>query len=151
VTDRALSVALGFLSLAGIAVAGYVLAARYDAAQLLCSTGGCETVQSSSYAELLGIPVAALGLTAYVLIAATAWLDGPWARTAGAALALGAVLFSAYLLVVQLVVIEAVCDWCIANDAVVSLVAIVALLRLRLGSAQAGLSFPGASSPSTSA
>ena len=130
-SDRALRIALGVLCSLGVTVAGYVLVARYGDRQLLCSTGGCETVQSSSYAELLGIPVAALGLATYLLIAGTAWLDGPSARIAGAAAGLGAVLFSAYLLVVQLVVIDAVCDWCIANDVVASLVAMTAVLRLR--------------------
>jgi uncharacterized membrane protein len=44
--------------------------------------------------------------------------------------ALGAAVFSGYLLVVQLAVIGAVCDWCIANDAISSLVAVLALARL---------------------
>lgn len=130
-TDRTLRLAVAALALAGAAVAAYVLSARWGDAQLLCSTGGCETVQSSPYAEVVGIPVAALGLAAYLLIGATAFAGGLLARAAGAALALGAVIFSAYLLVVQLAVIGAVCDWCVANDAIATLVAVAALLRLR--------------------
>jgi uncharacterized membrane protein len=131
VSERALGGALGALALLGAAVSGYLVWARYSGGELLCSTGGCETVQSSPYAEVLGLPVALLGLGGYLLIAATAPLRSPTARVAGAALALTAVAFSAYLLVVQLAVIDAVCDWCLTSDVIVTLVAAVALLRLR--------------------
>jgi uncharacterized membrane protein len=43
---------------------------------------------------------------------------------------LAAVGFGGYLLVVQLTVIDAVCDWCLASDAISSLIAVVALARL---------------------
>lgn len=130
-TDRSLRAALVALCLAGASVAAYLLSVRWGAAALLCSTGGCETVQSSSYAELLGLPVAALGLVGFVAIGATALAGGQLARALGAALALGALAFSGYLLVIQLAVIDAVCDWCLASDAITTVVAVVALLRLR--------------------
>jgi uncharacterized membrane protein len=128
-SERSLRGALLALSLAGAAIAGYILSTRYTGARLYCSTGGCETVQSSSYATLLGIPVAALGLAGYLAIGATALFRGPHAIAAGAAMAFAAVAFGAYLLVVQLVVIDAVCEWCLASDTVSTLVAIVAVLR----------------------
>jgi uncharacterized membrane protein len=119
------------LALVGAAVSGYLVWARYADAELLCRTGGCETVQSSPYAEVAGIPVAALGLVAYVLIGATALNPSVTARVLGAALALAAFSFSAYLLVIQLAVIGEVCDWCLASDAIASLLAAAATLRLR--------------------
>ena len=129
-SDRVLRAALVGLAAAGAAVAGYVLTSRWTDSGLICSTGGCETVQSSSYAELVGLPVAAFGVAGYVLIGAMAVVGSSTARVAAAALALGAAAFSGYLLVVQLTVIDAVCDWCIANDIVSSLVAVVALAWL---------------------
>ena len=87
-------------------------------------------MQSSDYAELLGVPVAAFGVVGYLLIAALAAFGSPRARGATAAVALGAAVFSGYLLVVQLAVIDAVCDWCVANDVISSLVAVLALARL---------------------
>lgn len=128
--DRVLQATLVALSLAGACVAAYVLMARWTDAGLLCSTGGCETVQRSDYAELLGLPVAALGLAGYLFMVAAAAVRGRRARSTVAALALGAAVFSGYLLVVQLVVIHAVCDWCLASDAISSLIAVVALARL---------------------
>jgi uncharacterized membrane protein len=132
-SDRTVSAALVATSLAGVAVTAYLLSVRLGSAELLCSTGGCETVQRSSYAELVGIPVAALGLGAYLVVGATGLLAGPLARAVGAGVALASAAIGAYLLVVQRTVLDAVCDWCLASDALLSLVAVLALLRLRGG------------------
>ncbi len=125
--DRTLRAALIAFALVGAAVAGYVLVSHWTDSGLICSTGGCETVQSSEYAKLLGVPVAAFGVAGYLLIAAAAALGTAVARVSAAALALGAAAFSGYLLVVQLAVIDAVCDWCVLNDVISSLVAVAAL------------------------
>jgi uncharacterized membrane protein len=90
-------------------------------------------VQSSGYAEVLGVPVAGLGLAAFVGLFAAALARGEWGRLGQATLALSAVLFSGYLLVIQLTAIGAVCQWCLAADAVTTAIAAVALLRWRLG------------------
>lgn len=130
-TDRRLRVAVAVLSLAGMAIAGYLTYARYSDATITCSSGGCETVQESDYAVAAGIPVAVLGLVGYALVFLTALSSHELARTAGAVLALGAVAFSGYLLYAQLGPIDAVCDWCLANDVVAVLLLPAALLRLR--------------------
>ena len=74
-TDRLLRVALIVVSLAGIAVAGYLTYIHYEPAALICTTGGgCETVQHSKYAVLVGIPVAIFGLGAWIVaLALTLW------------------------------------------------------------------------------
>jgi uncharacterized membrane protein len=131
VNDRVARGALAVLALAGAAVSGYLVWYRYSGGELLCTTGGCEAVQSSSYAVVAGVPVALLGLVAYTSIGVTALVPAAEARLAGAALALTGVAFSGYLLFVQLAVIEAVCIWCVANDVILTLAAAVALLRLR--------------------
>jgi uncharacterized membrane protein len=122
---------IGALAGAGAAVAGYLTYARYSGTPITCSSGGCETVQNSDYAMLFGVPVAVLGLLVYALIFATTLSATDTARSAGAALALTAFLFSAYLLVLQLSVIGAVCDWCVVNDAIATILAPLAALRLR--------------------
>lgn len=75
------------------------------------------------------LPVAALWLACYLAIAWTALIDRPAARAGAAALALAAGVFSAYLLYAQLVLIGAVCQWCVANDAVVGILCAVTLPR----------------------
>jgi uncharacterized membrane protein len=114
----------------GAAITSYALSARWTDGSLACPTGGCETVQRSAYAEALGVPVAALGLVAFVCIGAAALSRAPWAPLVQAALALSGVLFSAYLLYVQLAVIGALCYWCLAADVTMTAMAALALLRL---------------------
>jgi uncharacterized membrane protein len=131
VTDRSLRLCVGALATAGLLVAGYLAYARYVDATITCSTGGCETVQESSYATIAGIPVPVLGLLGYAAILTTSLFVTDAARAAGAALALGAFAFSIYLLYVQLALIDAVCDWCVVNDAIVTALVPFAVLRLR--------------------
>jgi uncharacterized membrane protein len=131
VSERTLRLASAALAAVGAAITAYLLHARWTGSALACSTGGCETVQHSSYAEALGVPVAALGFLAFVALGATALARGAWAPLAQATLALSALIFSAYLVYVQLAVIDAVCQWCLASDAVTTAIAALALLRLR--------------------
>ena len=130
-SDRTLRLCVGALAAAGLLVAGYLTYARYSDTTITCSSGGCETVQKSSYATVAGIPVAVLGLVGYSAILATAFLVGDVARAAAAALALGGFAFSMFLLYAQLVPIDAVCDWCVANDVIVTALVPFTVLRLR--------------------
>ena len=132
-TDRSLRLGAAIIALAGLVVAGYLTWVHFDDAALVCvAGGGCETVQKSEYAEIAGIPVAALGVVAYgIVLGLVAW-DTPGARLGAAMLALVGLMFSAYLLALQLFVIDAVCVWCLANDVVIApLLAILTALRLR--------------------
>ena len=89
-------------------------------------------MQESEYATIVGIPVALLGLASWLTALALAVWDSPLARTLLATLALAAVAFAAYLVILQLFVIDAVCVWCVVNDVVlVPALAGLALLRLR--------------------
>jgi uncharacterized membrane protein len=111
---RALAVGI---AVAGCAVAGYLTWVHYAELEPVCvgGGGGCERVQASAYAELGGIPVAVLGLASYaaILVALLA------ARGAGLLVAAGLALvcfgFSLYLTYLELFVIDAICQWCIAN------------------------------------
>jgi uncharacterized membrane protein len=129
--DRRLRVAVAALAGLGAGIAGYLMYTRVTHVAIACATGGCETVQNSGYAELLGVPVALLGLAAYVFVFGTAFFDSPLARAAGAATAVAGVLFGIYLLLVQLLVIDALCQWCVASDLVLSALAVACLLRVR--------------------
>ena len=132
-SDRALRAAASLAAIAGLVVASYLTWAHYAEASVLCvAGGGCERVQSSEYAEVAGVPVSVLGLAAYAAVLALIAWDAPWPRLAAAALALVGALFSVYLLVVQLFVIDAVCIWCLANDVVIApALAVLTGLRLR--------------------
>lgn len=132
-SDRVLRIAAALTALAGLAVAGYLTWAHYADTSVVCVVGGsCEEVQSSEYAEIVGIPVALLGLLSYATILALIAWDVPLARLGSAMLALVGLLFGIYLLVVQLFVIDALCTWCVVNDALIApALAVLTAVRLR--------------------
>jgi len=134
VTDRRVRVAIAVLALAGAGIAAYRVYGRARGIAPVCTCGGCEKVQSSSYAEVAGIPVATLGLVAYLTIFVSALVRGPAAAAAGLAVSLAGAAFAVYLLVVQIAVIEAICIWCVASDVVIGLLAVLAVARIRAGS-----------------
>jgi uncharacterized membrane protein len=126
---RLRAVILG-LAIVGAAIAAYLTYVHYADVAPICTTGGCEKVQRSSYAKIGGIPVALLGLVAYGAIAVTALRRGLVAATVGAVLALGGAAFSGYLLWAQLGPLGAICQWCLANDVVIAAVAVLSVARL---------------------
>jgi uncharacterized membrane protein len=132
-SDRALRAVAALVAVAGTGVAAYLTWAHYSHSQVVCvAGGGCETVQKSAYAEFAGIPVALLGLLSYCLILGLILWDSPTARLGAATLALIGLLFSLYLLTVQLFVIDAICIWCAVNDVLIApLLAVSTSLRLR--------------------
>jgi uncharacterized membrane protein len=134
-SDRTLRLGAALVALGGLAIAGYLTWAHYSNTAVVCITGGsCETVQESSYAEIAGIPVAAIGLAGYSTVLALLIWDSATARLAAASLALVGLLFSAYLLALQMFVIDAFCVWCVANDVVIApALALLTALRLRDG------------------
>jgi uncharacterized membrane protein len=116
-TDRALRRAEVAVAAAGVGVSAYLTWVHYHPGALVCTRGGgCETVQRSHYAVLLGAPVAVLGLVAWTAVLVLALWDSSGARLAVAAIALAALAFVVYLVVLQLSVIHAVCVWCMVND-----------------------------------
>lgn len=132
-SDRALRAAVALVALVGVAVAGYLTWVHYQPGSLICTGGGgCETVQESDYAVIAGIPVALLGLLAYVAVLVLTAIDTPTTRLATAVIAVGGLGFAVYLIVIQAFVIDAWCVWCLVNDVViVPALALVSILRLR--------------------
>jgi uncharacterized membrane protein len=114
----------------GAAVATYLTVIHYTHTAPICTTGGCEKVQHSRYAELGGLPVAVLGLSAYLALLLTAAVRGVPAALAGAVIALTGVAFSGYLLWAQIARIHAICQWCVGNDVIAAVVAVLAVWRL---------------------
>ena len=105
---------------------------------LKCGTGGCDTVQTSRWAMLLGVPVAFYGVAGYaaILTVALVGLQPAWLARRGptlllAALATGGVLFSAWLTYLELFVINAICRWCVTSALLMTAIWLVSLHALR--------------------
>jgi len=123
---------------AGLAVAGFLISAYLtwtylSGAAPVCVGGssGCEAVQTSRYSEILGFPVAALGLFAYAAMLVCAVLRGEKVAVFGAFVALVGVLFSAYLSYLEFFVLRAICQWCVASAVLVVAYLVLGALRLR--------------------
>jgi uncharacterized membrane protein len=129
--DRRLRGAILVLSSLGAAIAAYLTYAHFAHVPVACATSGCETVQTSRYAEVGGVPVAAFGLAGYLVLAATAASGAELVRALGLAAAVGGLVFAAYLLYVQAALIGAFCQWCLASDVVLLLLVGATSLRLR--------------------
>jgi uncharacterized membrane protein len=121
------------LALAGFLISAYLTWTYLNGAVPVCvgGSGGCETVQTSRYSEILGIPVAALGLFAYAAMLVCAILRGEKAAVSGVFVALVGVLFSAYLSYLELFVLRAICQWCVASAVLVVTYLALGTLRLR--------------------
>lgn len=117
-------------ALVGVGIAGYLTYVHYAHTSPICTTGGCEQVQKSKYAELAGVPVALLGLLAYLSLIALAFVRGAAAATAGVFVAIVGVAFSGYLLWAQLGPIGAICQWCLGNDLTIAVVAGLYVVRM---------------------
>ena len=131
VTDHRLRVAIGVLALIGIGVAGYLTYVHYEGLKVLClSSGGCETVQASSYAKLDGVPVALLGLLGYIGIIGSLLIRGEMGRITGFAIALIGFGFSMYLTYRELFTIKAICQWCVSSAVLMTLLAVLTAWRV---------------------
>lgn len=111
------------LALAGVGIAGYLTIVHYRESLLVCSgVSDCETVQTSKYAEVAGIPVALLGLLMFVAMLGLAVVRMLKPTLADAAtvtlvvMAAAGVAFYIYLTYLELFVINAICQWCVASS-----------------------------------
>ncbi|HET8570083.1 MAG TPA: vitamin K epoxide reductase family protein [Candidatus Limnocylindria bacterium] len=135
-SPRARSVLALALALAGVAIGVYLTWTHYAGIPPVCVGGvaGCEVVQSSRFATVGDVPVAAIGVLLYGSIAVLA-AAGLRARTLAPSLVLATfgavlagVLYSAYLTYLELFVLGAVCTWCVVSAVVlVALLAVVAV------------------------
>jgi uncharacterized membrane protein len=130
-SERNLRIAAAVLALAGIGVATYIAIAESGGGAPKCLAGGhgCETVAKSEYAHLAGINVAVLGIFGYVLLLVTALVPGDPGRFGGFLTALVGFGFSAYLTYLELFVIDAICQWCVASAILMALSLAVAAAR----------------------
>ena len=130
-SERSLRIAAGILAIAGIGVATYITIAEFGGGAPKCLAGGhgCETVAQSHYSHLAGINVAAIGIIGYVLLLVAAILPGDPGRFSGFLFALVGFGFSLYLTYLELFVIDAICQWCVASAVLMSLSLAVAAAR----------------------
>ena len=131
--------AIVLLALVGLLVATYLWLYKIGVlGQLQCGTGSCEFVQASGYAELLGVPVALYGVAGYAALLAVgiAGLQPKFIADRRltrllAALATVGFAFTLYLTSIELLVLHAICRWCVASAVIMTGIWVAAILELR--------------------
>jgi uncharacterized membrane protein len=130
-----LFVSILVLATIGLLLAGYLTYEHYAGLKGLLCVGGhgghssCQTVQSSTWSKLAGIPVAVLGLIGYFVILVSLAIRGELGRAIGFMTALIGFGFSAYLTYREAFSIHAYCEWCLGSAAVMTLLVILTGIR----------------------
>ncbi len=130
--------AMALLSLAGFFLALYLHLYKIGKiGTLACGTGGCETVQLSSFATFMGVGVALIGVIGYAVMFIVSLLalqpryaGLSWPIRTMAVLSGGAFLFAGYLTYLELFVIEAICRFCVISAILVTALFLLSLFDL---------------------
>ncbi|MCB9457109.1 MAG: vitamin K epoxide reductase family protein [Anaerolineaceae bacterium] len=128
------------LAAIGLFVSSYLSYVELTDTSAICVENGafnCDLVQKSIYSEILGIKIAYLGVVTYLALGALLVAEARVAllREYGPVLIFGITLFgflySVWLVYVQAFRLEAFCPWCLAQEAAMTLLFFVSILRLR--------------------
>lgn len=119
--SKGLLILLFVVAVLGFADAGYLTVEHYMNVIPPCAIGGCETVLTSSYSKILGIPDSLLGTLYYlsILILLMIYVDTKNEKFLRGALIFTTVgfLFSVYFFILQAFVIHAFCQYCLVSAA----------------------------------
>lgn len=134
-----LMIAVTVFAVLGLLDAIYLTYEHYNGLNGLLCIGGqhghssCQTVQSSVYSKLAGIPVAVLGLVGYVVLLASLAVRGDLGRAIGFMTALIGFGFSAYLTYREIFTIKAICEWCVGSAVCLTVLVVLTGLRFLRG------------------
>jgi len=138
-----LQLSMLLLIVAGLGVSGYLMwGYTTPGAALVCGgSGGCNTVKDSVYASFMGIPLPIIGLATYLALFLLVIVQNhqaiqerrwsPYFALAIFGISLTGVLYSAYLTYLELYVIYAICQWCVASAIIMVAVFMLSIFNLR--------------------
>ncbi len=133
---RTLRTTLIVLAAIGLCLAGYLTYLHYSGTTPPCSIKGnpCSQVQKSRYSELVGVPVALIGLIGYIAILGSLLApEGERARFVTTALTLGGFGFSAYLTYRELFTLHKICEWCVSSAVLMTVMVCLSVWRFLRG------------------
>ncbi len=121
----------------GVLVSIYMTIYKLTDNNAMClGSGDCSAVNASKFSEIYGIPVALVGVAGYAAILALHLLENrnDFLRRNAIllifGLALAGFLFTLYLIYVEFVLIKALCPFCLASQAAMTIIFILAVIRL---------------------
>ncbi len=123
----------------GLVVSGYLTYVKATNVAMACVEGGafnCNVVQNSSYSMFFGVPIAYLGLALYIVLGLLLIFENRTAfmRENSHLIVFGMTLFawvySMWLVYIQVAVLEALCPWCLAHEANITVFFGLVIVRL---------------------
>lgn len=140
------SLASAILALIGLIDSAYLTWVKLAHQEAKCNfgLGDCYTVNTSRYSEIYGIPIALLGVLAYLAILLLLVFEHrhpflkEYAPLAVFGISLAGTLYSAYLSYIEAVVLHAWCPYCVLSAIVITAIFLLSLPRLFLISDHGG-------------
>jgi uncharacterized membrane protein len=118
---------IAFLALAGVVVSSLALQVHYSTGTEPCSINekwDCGIVNHSSYAVIDHVPVAAIGIAGYLVLALLAFTRRRGLVFAAALLGLG---FALYFTHVEKDILQIWCLYCVISQGIIALLALLSL------------------------
>jgi uncharacterized membrane protein len=112
-------IAILVIAIVGFADATYVTVEHFKNVIPPCTTGGCETVLTSAYSKILGIPVSLLGSIYYFVIILSLFVYFDTKKTIflkiPVAISILGLLASIYFMTIMAFVLKAFCQYCVLS------------------------------------
>lgn len=125
------------LVIVGLFVSIYMTIYKVTGNEGMClGSGDCSTVNASRFSEVNGIPVAVLGIIGYVAILGVHLLENRNSFFRQNAtlfifgMALAGFVFTLWLIYVEIAIIKAICPFCVTSQAAMTIIFIIAVIRL---------------------
>jgi len=127
------------LAVLGLLDSIYLVWVKYTGTYALCGPiGNCESVNTSQYSEIFGIPISLLGAGAYAIIIVLLLLENRgqfWAEF-GSMIVFGmsliGVLYSIYLTYIEIAVLKAICPYCVISAIILVILLLLSGIRLSI-------------------
>ena len=136
--DNKFRIASLILAVLGLLDSIYLTWVKFSGKYALCGPiGNCESVNTSQYSEVFGIPIALLGAGAYLVVIISLSLESRgsfWAEYSPIivfGISLIGVLYSIYLTYIEVAVLKAICPYCVISAIILVLLLVLSSIRLR--------------------
>lgn len=131
------------LAFIGLIDALYLTSVKLSNTYALCGpVGNCETVNTSQYSQVLGIPISLFGTAAYLVVLMLLLFEKQnnfwivYSPMLVFGISFAGMLYSAYLTFLEIAVIRAICPYCILSAVIMVLLFVLALVRLVRGQSE---------------
>ena len=125
------------LTILGLLVSIYMTIYKLTSNDAMCvGSGDCHTVNASRYADVNGIPVAAIGVVGYTTLLGILWLERKpgFIKNNGSMIFFGVSLigffFTLWLIYVEVALLKAYCPFCITSQISMTLIFILSVIRV---------------------